>query len=317
MSTRTRAGLRKFRPIRPGSRVALVAPASAFDRSEFDAGLAELARLNLSPVFDDTIFARAGFVAGSAVLRAEALMHAMTRDDVDAVVAVRGGYGSVETLPYLDRERLRRRPVALVGYSDITSLHLFLGGHVGMTSVHGAMIDGRLARGPAAYDASSWIASLSAEPLGELTADALEILRPGEAAGPLIGGTLTQLAGSIGTPYDLVVPAGAVLFIEDVAERPYQLRRLLMQLQLGGKLAQAGAIVLGEMTRCDEPGSDRSAHAVLAEFFADFPGPVLFGFPSGHTSGRLVSLPLGVHTQVLAGAGTRPRLVLEEAAAEA
>jgi muramoyltetrapeptide carboxypeptidase len=233
---------------------------------------------------------------------------------VDAVMAVRGGYGSVEMLPWLDADALRRRPVALVGYSDITSLHAVLNTHVGITSVHGPMIDGRLARGETKYDVTTFLASLTASPLGELSPEGIEVLRAGEAGGPLFGGTLTQLVSALGTPYDFAPPQGYVLFVEDVGERPYRLRRMLTHLRLAGRLATASAIVFGEMTRCDEDGGQGSARAMIADCLADFPGPVLFGFPSGHTPGPFLSLPFGVHATVVA-AGASPRVVMDEAAA--
>jgi muramoyltetrapeptide carboxypeptidase len=129
----------------------------------------------------------------------------------------------------------------------------------------------------------------------------------------LLGGTITQLAASLGTPYAFLPPAGAILFLEDVGERPYRLQRLLMQLRLGGVLSRASAIVLGQMPGCDEPGGALTARAVIEEFFEGFPGPVLFGFPSGHTTTPLISLPFGVEARVVAAG--RPRLVLDEAAA--
>jgi muramoyltetrapeptide carboxypeptidase len=291
-----------------------VAPASPFDREAFDAGVAELGRLGLDVVYDDAIFERQPMVAGPSELRAELISEAWSRDDVGAILAVRGGYGSVEVLPWLDAARLRARPRALVGYSDITSLHSFLNCQLRMTSVHGAMIDGRLARGPAAYDPVSFLGSLSAAPLGELTPPGLEVIRPGEASGPLFGGTLTQLVGSFGTPYPFDPPAGAVLFIDEVAERPYRLQRMLVQFALAGRLQTATAVIFGQMPSCDEPDGRLSARTVVAEFFADFSGPVLFGFPSGHTTTPLVSVPFGVHTRVVA-TGT-PRVVFEEAAGE-
>lgn len=313
MSARTRAGLAKFRPLRPGASIAVVAPASPFAREQFDAGVAELVRLGFAPVFESSVFDRGDIVAGTPAVRARAIVDAMGRADVDAIIGVRGGYGSVEILPHLDAAAFRETPKAFVGYSDLTSVHAWLNGHVGVTSVHGAMLDGRLAKGEAEYDRASFLGSLSAEPLGELTAEALEVLRPGSASGPLVGGTLTQLVASLGTPYCFAPPRGAVLFIEEVGERPYRLQRMLMQLRLSGRLAHVAAIVCGQMTRCDEPNGKVTARSVVAEFFAGFPGPVLFGFPSGHTTTPFVSLPFGVETRVLAG--SQPRIVVEEAAA--
>jgi muramoyltetrapeptide carboxypeptidase len=313
VTPRTALGLRQFRPVGRGSAVALVAPGSPFKREEFDAGVAELARLGLHAIFDDAIFDRHAVVAGPPEARAAMLARAWARDDVDAVIAVRGGYGSVELLPLIQAAQALRRPVAFVGYSDMTSLHLWLNGHVGMTSVHGAMIEGRLACGPSAYDEASFLGSLRPEPLGELTPPGLDVLRAGEATGPLIGGTLTPIAASLGTPYAFAPPDGAVIFLEDVGERPYRLRRLLTQLRLSGSLARASAIVFGPMLRCDEPGGRVLARDVVAECVADFPGPILYGFPSGHTATPMVSLPFGVRARVVA-AGT-PRLVIEESAA--
>jgi hypothetical protein len=154
---RTRAGLTKFRPVRPGSRVALVAPASGFDRDEFDRGVTELKRLGLEPVYDESVFDKQALTAGRPRVRVMALLRAFDEMDADAVIAVRGGYGSVELLPLLDVERIRRSRTAFVGYSDVTSLHSFLGAIVGLASVHGAMVDGRLAQGPKAYDPASFL----------------------------------------------------------------------------------------------------------------------------------------------------------------
>ena len=313
MTPRTSAGWIKFKPVGRGARIALVAPASPFDRSAFDAGVAELRRLGFDPVFDESVFDRHGFVAGAPAARARALADAFAREDVDAVMAVRGGYGSVELLPLIDPARVSAARRPFIGYSDTTSLHTWLGTHLQMTTVHGPMIDGRLACGISHYDQGSFVRSLTAEPLGELRSDSLEVVRRGEARGPLVGGTLTQLVASLGTPFDFRPPTGHVLFLDEVAERPYRLQRMLMQLRLSGRLAQAAAVIFGQLPGCDEPGGAATALGVATECLADFPGPVLFGFPSGHTTSPLVSLPFGVRTRVIAGA--TPAVVVEEAAA--
>lgn len=316
MIPRTRAGLIQFRPVKTGGRVALVAPASAFDRGEFDRGLVALSALGFEAVYDDSVFDRDGIVAGSVARRAEAFTRAMTRPDVDAVIAVRGGYGSAEILPSMDAAALATQRTAFVGYSDLTSVHAFLNGQSRLVSVHGPMIEGRIAAGESQYDLPSFLAALSATPIGELAPSGVETLRGGEASGPLLGGTLVQVASSLGTPYAFTAPAGAVLFLEEVGERPYRLRRDLNHLKAAGVFQAVSGLVFGQMTRCDEPSEAAdapTARSVIAEFFADFPGPVLYGFPSGHTTTPLVTLPFGVHTRVVTGA--RPGLVIEEAAA--
>jgi muramoyltetrapeptide carboxypeptidase len=176
------------------------------------------------------------------------------------------------------------------------------------------MLEGRFGQGPDAYDAAGFLRSLSDEPLGELAPAGLEALEPGEAVGPLVGGNLTQLLASVETPYAFRPPDGHVLFLEDVGERPYRIHRMLTQWRLSGRLAAARALVFGQMAQCEEPGGGVSARDVVAECVRGFPGPVLFGFPSGHTTSAAMSLPLGVRARVVAAGA--PRLVLEEAAAE-
>ena len=304
----------KPRALRSGDRIAVVAPASSFARAEFDAGLEELRRLGFAPVFDESVFARARYTAGDAALRAEAFRRAWDDDDVAALIAVRGGYGSVQMLPLLDAASLRRRPKAFIGYSDNTSLLTWLTGTSGIVGFHGPMLEGRLARGEAGYDRDSFTRVLmQPAPAGAITHPQVEALKPGEAAGPLLGGTLTNLLASLGTPYAFDPPAGHVLFIDEVGERPYRIDRMLTQLRFSGILARAAAIVFGELPRCDEPGAPGpSIKPVIADLLDGFHGPVLFGLPSGHTNGACMTLPLGVEARVVTAPS--PALVIEEAA---
>jgi muramoyltetrapeptide carboxypeptidase len=184
-----------------------------------------------------------------------------------------------------------------------------------LVAFHGPMLAGRLAHGAEGYDRESFLNAICRrEPMGELSAAGLDTVRAGEANGPLYGGTLTDLLASLGTPYAFSPPQGHVLFLDEVGERPYRLDRMLTQLRQTGLLARAAAVVLGELPKCDEPSGDPTARAVVADLFADFPGPVLVGFPSGHTIGPAMTLPFGVSCRVVAD--TRPRLVVEEAAVE-
>ena len=302
--------------LRSGDRIAIVAPASPFAREEFDKGVAELAQLGFEPVFEESVFARhAGYLSGEGTVRAQAFLRAWTDPSVKALIAVRGGYGSIHLLPHFAGVDLRRTPKAFIGYSDLTTVLTYLTTSCGIVSFHGPMLDRRLSRGIAAYDRGSFLRALSeAEPAGELATSNLETLRSGEAAGPLIGGTLAQLVASLGTPYAVRPPDGHVLFLEDTGERPYKLDRMLTQLRLAGVLAKASAIVLGEFVECDEPRGEPSARGVLADLLRDFEGPVVYGFPSGHTARPLVTLPFGVRARVVAH--DHPRLIIEEAAVE-
>ena len=305
--------MRKPRALRPGDRIAVVAPASPFKREEFDAGLAEIRALGFEPVYEDSVFARQGYVAGSADVRAAAFRQAWDDPSVAALVAARGGYGSVQILPLLDREAVVRQPKAFIGYSDNTSILSWLTLQCGIVSFHGPMIEGRLARGAEGYDRETFIRCLCApEAAGEIVHPQIETIAPGEAAGVLLGGTLTQLTASLGTPYAFDPPPGFVLFVDEVAERPFRIDRMLTQLRLSGVLARASAVVFGELPRCDEADGRPTARSMVAEVMDGFRGPVLFGLPSGHTSRATLTLPFGVRARAIAG--VHPRLVIEEAA---
>jgi muramoyltetrapeptide carboxypeptidase len=303
----------KPRALRSGDRVAVVAPASPFTRDDFDQGLAELRRLGLEPVYDGSVFAQDGYVAGPAAARAAAFMDAWRDPSIAGLIGARGGYGSVQMLPWLDVETLRRAPKPFIGYSDLTSILTHLSTGCQVVCFHGPMLAGRLGRGEAGYDRDSFVRSLmSPAPLGELAPPDLEAIRTGVAEGPLYGGTLTQLAASLGTPFAFAPPAGHVLFLEDVRERPYRLDRMLTQLRLGGILGACSAVVFGEMRGCDEPQGRPTARSVIGDLMHDFPGPVLFGLPSGHTSGPALTVPLGVRVRV--ESGSQPRVIVTEAA---
>jgi muramoyltetrapeptide carboxypeptidase len=305
--------LLKPRALRPGDRIAIVSPASPFAREEFDRGVEELAKLGFEPVWEESVFAREGYVAGSADARASAFVSAWEDPSIAALIAARGGYGSVQLLPFLDAVRMRRTPKAFIGYSDTTALLTWLTVGCGIVGFHGPMLEGRVARGEEGFDRSSFLSTLTEpRPAGELAPDGLTTLARGEATGPLLGGTLTQLVASLGTPYAFLPAEGYVLLIEDVNERPYRVDRMLTQLRLAGVVGRARAIVFGEMKACDEPAGGLRVRDTVQQVLAGFPGPILFGFPVGHTTGPCWTLPLGVDVRVIAS--ENPRVVVEEAA---
>lgn len=305
--------IRPYR-LRPGDRVALVAPASPLKHDDLEAGIAELRALGFDPVYDERVLRRSRYVAGAPETRAAVLAEAWRDPDVRALIATRGGYGSAQVLPLLDPALARAARKPFVGYSDITAMltwHL----QAGLVAFHGPMIERRLARGPEAYHRDSFLAALcQAVPMGELAPETLETFTPGEARGPLVGGTLTQLAASLGTPWAFTPPEGAILFLEDIGERPYRIDRMFTQLTQAGVLARVSALIFGVFPNCDEPGGQLPIRDALREMTSEFPGPVVFGFPSGHTAGATWTLPFGVDARLVAG--PRPFVAIEEAAVD-
>ncbi len=305
----------KPRAVEPGDRIAIVAPASPFKRDDFDRGVRELERLGFRPAFDEHVFDRRGYVAGEASVRAQAIADAWRDDSIAAIMIARGGYGSVQVLPYLREDEARRARKPFVGYSDVTSILSFLTTRAGIVCFHGPSVAGCLGRGQEGYDAGSLVSAITcAQPLGAIGASQLEPLKGGEARGVLLGGTLTQLVASLGTPFAFDPPAGHVLLLDEIGERPYRLDRMLTQIMLAGILRRASAILFGELPGCDEPGGAPTARATVADVLRDFPGPVLFGLPTGHTMGRAITVPLGVGARVVSAPS--PAVVIEEAAVE-
>ena len=287
----------------PGSRVAVISPSSAIDPDECERGMAGLRALGWEPVCDPSALERDAYVAGPAELRAQAFLRAWRDPSIAAVVASRGGYGSAQILPWLNRETLLATPKVFIGYSDTTAILSWLTTGCGIAAVHGPMLDRRLAAGAAGFDAGSLLSAVTADGADgwELTPPGLEVLVSGESSGVLVGGTLTLLCASLGTPYAFRPPEGAVLFLEDVNERPFRLDRMLTQLRLAGAFGGVRAVVFGEMPGCDEDGG-LSAWDVVRRVLDGFGGPILCGFPSGHTAGPVWTLPFGVSVRVRAGA---------------
>ena len=307
--------MQKPRALKPGDRISVVSSASPCVREDLDRGMAEIRRLGFTPICEASALDRTGFTAGSPTVRAAAFRTAWCDPSISALIAARGGHGSVHLLETLATWDLTERPKLFIGYSDNTSLLAWLTTRQHIMALHGPMLEGRLARGVDGYDEASFLALVQGRGAGlELRPEGLETLSPGDATGPMHGGTMTQLCASLGTPFAFDPPPGSVLFLEDVNERPYKLDRLLTQLRLSGILSRAVALVFGEMPGCDEPGGEYTARETIRTATADFAGPVLFGFPSGHTTGPCWSLPLGVAVRVRGGG--RPSLVVEESPVE-
>ena len=309
--------MKKPRALHPGDRIAIVAPASALAQStaagEYQAAGEELRALGFEAAVHETVWQRLLYTAGAPAARAEALRDVWQDPSVAAVIAARGGYGSAQLLPMLDSEAFSRSPKAFIGYSDNTSLLTWLTLSCGIVTFHGPMIERRLSRGPAAYDRDTFERCLCRTgPVGEIRHPQVQVVRPGAAGGMLVGGTMTQLAGSLGTPFAFDPPRGAVLFFDEVGERPYRVDRLYTQLSQAGVIDRASALVFGEMPHCDEPGGAPGIRDVISHLTREFSGPVLFGLPSGHTQGATLTLPFGVQARVMAG--DDPVLIIEESA---
>jgi muramoyltetrapeptide carboxypeptidase len=277
-------------PLGPGARVALVAPAGPLrGEADVERGVANARLLGWEPVVGRHVLRRAGYLAGSDDERLADLNAALRDDAVDGVWCLRGGYGAMRLLPSVDYDVLRRRPKALVGFSDVTALHAAVGRHAGLVTFHGPVARGALPDGSAASLRAAVVEQVSG--CGE--APEARVLRGGAAEGRLAGGNLALLAALAGTPYapDL---AGSILVLEDVNEAVYRVDRMLRQLRLAGMLDAVRAIAFGHCTDCPAESDDgaRTLDEVLAELADELDVPCVAGIPLGHID-RQWTIPLG------------------------
>jgi muramoyltetrapeptide carboxypeptidase len=287
-----------LRPAPAGATLGVVAPAGVVKPDALERGLAVLRAWGYEIQVGEHVRARRRYCAGTPEERA-ADLESMFRDPhVDAVLCARGGYGTTQVLPLLDTDLLATHPKLLCGYSDVSPLLGFLVERCGLPALHGPMVASDLAKG-LSERAGERLRALLAAPTTAWSEPISEVLAPGVASGQLAGGCLSSLVALLGTPY-AVETAGCVLLLEDVAERPYRIDRMLTHLRLAGKLDDVAAVVLGSFADCDGKEEGDVAAAVFREFFAGAPYPVIAGFPAGHLSENLplaLGLPVRVDTE--------------------
>lgn len=278
----------------PGARVLVIAPSSAFDRTLALRGIGWLAE-RYRVEFSWHSFAREGFLAGSDERRLRELDAALGREDVSAIVAARGGYGLTRIAHRADWASFRARPKWIVGFSDITALHVEAARH-GVASAHADNVAG-LGRGDA-FARQRWLDALEAPERTRRIAG-LKALRPGRASGALFGGNLSLLF-TCAAAGRLHVPDGAVLVIEDVTEAAYRVDRMLSALLAGGAFDRVAAVVVGDFTECP-PSRGTSVETVLAERLSQLRVPVLAGLRFGHGEHNeplLFGLPASVDAEL-------------------
>jgi muramoyltetrapeptide carboxypeptidase len=284
--------------LRPGDKVGIVAPASNVNPELLEAGCEGLRRAGYEPFYFESILDHDLYFAGSVERRARELEDMFARDDVRAIICARGGYGSNYLPLKLDPKKIVFHPKILVGYSDITTLVCCMADSGNFVTFHGPMVakDFAVADG---LDLESWQNAVGGAADWRIAnGSGARPLAPGQAEGILYGGCLSMLVASLGTQHEIRT-AGTLLFIEDVATKPYQIDRMLMQLKLAGKLNEVRGMIFGEMIDCRQgPGQDYKLEDVILRIVKDLRIPVAFGLRSGHVSRANITLPIGVQARL-------------------
>jgi muramoyltetrapeptide carboxypeptidase len=247
----------------------------------------------------ENIRSRKGYLAGSAEARALDLETFFRRSDIDAIFCARGGFGSVQILPFLKLE-FARHPKIFVGYSDITILLNWLLQAHRMVTFHGPMVAMDFAKGLNESNRDHFWGILTGENR-TWTYDLGEVITPGQAVAPMMGGCLSILVTTLGTPYEIDT-RGKLLFLEDIGEKPYRIERMLTHLKMAGKLDNLAGVVFGDFADCNGEGS-RDLRQIIADMFCEVDYPVVTGLAAGHRQENLL-LPFGVTMALNAAAAT-------------
>jgi muramoyltetrapeptide carboxypeptidase len=287
--------------LRRGDTIGIIAPAGPIQqRDALERGIASLESLGFKVRCDERVLESWKYLAGHDASRAEELMRHFEDPEIHAIVALRGGYGCARLLPLIDEGRLGPYCKIFMGFSDLTTLHLFFLRRFGWVTIHGPMATSPTLANLEA-PAEDHLAALLSNPdyKPKLSFPDLRVLREGVAEGPLVGGCLSLVVASMGTPYEIETD-GKVLFLEDLGEPAYRIDRMLTQLGLAGTLAQVKGIVLGSFKDCAPSEGDYTAEETLKEILVKLDIPILAEFPAGHGTSNW-PIPLGVPVRLDTG----------------
>jgi muramoyltetrapeptide carboxypeptidase len=284
-----------------GETIGIVAPAWSFDEASFTAGVEKLNSLGFMVKYDPSIFSRYWSMAGLDRRRAEQINTMFANKEVKAILCANAGYGSIRTLPYLDKRIIRKNPKVFVGYSDITILLSYLRSIGRMVVFHGPVLAGEIYEGMNSETLDSLLrAVVDTSPIGAIESHSLKSIKPGRASGVLVGGNLSMIISSLGTPYEIDTK-NKILFLEDIDETLETIDNHFMQLKLAGKLKSIKAIILGQMVGCRDTSGNGFTVADIINDICDIRDmPVVHGFPSGHRHGEgpNITLPFGIGVTV-------------------
>ncbi|MBA1334794.1 MAG: Muramoyltetrapeptide carboxypeptidase [Firmicutes bacterium] len=286
----------KAKAICRGDTVGLVSPSGPVREETLLQGIANLERMGLRVKMGRHVLDREHYLAGEDAARAGDMNDMFRDDSIAGIFCVRGGYGVTRILDMLDYEGIRQNPKAVLGYSDITALHLALWKKAELVTFHGPMVAEMGDNFPRYNQDYMERALFSARCMGLVDnppgEGPVKVLCPGEAEGRIVGGNLSLLCSTIGTPYEIDT-TGSVFFLEEVGEPPYKIDRMLNHLRMAGKFRDAGAIVFGQWTGCEDakyPG--HTAENLLEDIAREENKPCLSNLMIGH--GRYnITIPLG------------------------
>jgi len=287
----------KPKALKAGDTIGIVAAASNIKKELLEQGCSELESLGFRTYFRPDIVSSFRYFSGTRERRLGEFLEMLKSPDIAAIFCARGGYGSGQLIPDIDSEVLREHAKIVSGSSDITMLLNWMD-RSGVVSFHGPMVATSFRSGPAAYDRALLLDLLEGKKTVRFPTEGTTVLRPGNGEGRLIGGCLSLVVATLGTTHEIDTRE-AILVLEDVDTKPYQIDRMITHLKQAGKFESVRGVVFGEMLNCSQhTDQGYTLQEVLMDLLDEFTFPILYGFPTGHTSRPNVIVPFGVRARL-------------------
>ncbi len=287
-------------PLKNGDKVAIIAPASCVKEKEIKNTEKSMQLLGLEPIFYPSCFAKHGYLAGTDDIRLKDLHEAFLNKEAKAVICIRGGYGCGRIIKDIDFDIIKENPKLFLGYSDISVIHIAINQICDIMTIHGTMPSINWERSDEAT-VNALKKCLFDFPEGQIMnppGEKLQQLVPGKARGRIIGGNLSLLVSTLGSPFEIDTK-GKILFIEDIGEKPYSIDRMLNALSLSGKFDDAVGIILGPFVDCEETTDEPAltVHQIFDEVIKPHNKPTIMNFRCGHIYPQ-ITFPMGAMTEI-------------------
>ena len=287
------------KPLKKGDNVYLICPSSSINPDSIEKGYEEIRKLGFNPVAGKSISSNyGGYMAGKAQIRIDDLHEAFSRPDIKGILCMRGGFASSQLLDKIDYELIKKNPKVFSGYSDITNLHLVFNQICGLGTYHGPMVESNMTENFNDYTKNDFLNAIKnrkhkyVEP-ENMPLSLLKKEMKDKVSGTVIGGNLSLLTTSLGTPYEIETK-GKILFLEDVTEEIGRIDRMLTHLKYAGKFDDCTGIIFGNFDDCSNKYDEGyTFYSLLEDFFSDYDKPVFYNFESGHAKPFMATVPLG------------------------
>lgn len=292
----------KPKPLKNGDTIGLIGPSSPTPFERIEPSIERIKELGFNVVVGESCYGVHGYLSGKDEVRAKDVNEMFRNKNIDGVWCIRGGYGTPRILDMLDYDLIRQNPKVFIGYSDITALHISINQECELVTFHGPMVSTELYRGIDDFTRDYLIKNIMGhKSLGLITNPKnidIKTLVSGKCEGKIVGGNLSLVASTIGTPFEIDTK-GKILFLEDVDEEPYRIDRMLTQLKLAGKLDDTEGFILGDWNNCvsEEPNKSLTLFEIFNELIVPIGKPTIYNFMAGHCD-PMITLPFGVNSKL-------------------